>query len=314
VEDRVDRLMTGVAEQHHGIFGAHHLREHGVSDHERKYRLGSGRWSLVHERVYRIAGAPLTWHGAVLAACWAGGVRAVASHHTAAELWHLPGGQREIVEITCPRWRRAQHGGLLVHESSALAEVDCTEVDGIPTTTVARTIFDLTASSRTTTVDLAIDAALRKELTTLGELEATLDRLSRRGRAGVSRFRRILAERSDHELLPESPPERRLVRLLRAHGLPVPVLQYEIRGHDGRVVARADLAYPDLKIAIEYDSYEHHVGKAALVRDGARRNAIVALDWLPITATAADLRNGGHRLASELRRARALRSGVKRGG
>jgi very-short-patch-repair endonuclease len=77
------------------------------------------------------------------------------------------------------------------------------------------------------------------------------------------------------------------------------------------LVARVDFAYPDLKIAIEYDSYEHHTGKAALDRDGARRNAVVAAGWLPVTATAADIRNQGRRLANDLRRARALRSGVK---
>ncbi len=86
--------------------------------------------------------------------------------------------------------------------------------------------------------------------------------------------------------------------------------QYEIRDADGCLVARVDLAYIDLKIAIEYDSYAHHVGNEALVRDSARRNAVVARGWLPITATANDLRNGGHRLAVDVRRARSLRTGV----
>ncbi len=60
-----------------------------------------------------------------------------------------------------------------------------------------------------------------------------------------------------------------------------PCRNTQIRDRDGRLVARADFAYPDLKIAIEYDSYAHHVGKEALVRDSARRNAVVALGWLP---------------------------------
>jgi very-short-patch-repair endonuclease len=106
-----------------------------------------------------------------------------------------------------------------------------------------------------------------------------------------------------------SEAEAQLVRLLERQGLPRPVAQYEIRD-DARFVARVDFAYPELRIAIEYDSYEHHVGKQALVRDGARRNAVVALGWLPITATAADLRDGARRLALEIRRARTLRSGV----
>jgi hypothetical protein len=313
VQDHIDLLVSRIAEQHHGIFAAHHLRELEVSDYERKYRLGIGRWTAVHERVYRVAGTPLTWHGTVLAACWAGGVRAVASHRSAAELWGLPGRKREVVEITCPRWRRAQHDGLVVHESRALTRVDITVVQGIPATTAARTIFDLTVVCRDTTVDLAIDTALRKELTTVLELRTTLDRLSKRGRRGTSRFRALLTDRDGQDRVGESEPERLLLRMLRRHGFPEPVLQFEIRDHDGHVVARPDLAYPDLKIAIEYDSYEHHVGKAALVRDGNRRNVVIALGWLPITATAEDLRIGGHGLANALRRARALRTGVKVG-
>ena len=61
----------------------------------------------------------------------------------------------------------------------------------------------------------------------------------------------------------------------------------------------------DLESAIEYDSYAHHLGTEAHDRDGARRNAIVRLGWTPITATGADLRNGGHRLASDIAEARA---------
>ena len=107
--------------------------------------------------------------------------------------------------------------------------------------------------------------------------------------------------------------ERLLLRLLRRHGFPKPTPQLEIRDGDGRLVARPDFAYPDLKIAIEYESYRHHVGKAALVRDTARRNAVVALGWAPIAATAEDLRTGGHQLASDLWRARSHRSGVNAG-
>ncbi len=75
----------------------------------------------------------------------------------------------------------------------------------------------------------------------------------------------------------------------------------------GNLVARVDFAYPELRIAIEYDSYEHHTGKVALVRDSARRNAVVALGWAPIAATDADLRQGGDHLAQSLRRARNRR-------
>src|SRR3954451_23804110 len=68
----IDALVSQRAERQHGVFGTRDLSELAIPDHIRRHRLGSGRWELVHERVYRIVGTPLSWHGHVLAACWAG--------------------------------------------------------------------------------------------------------------------------------------------------------------------------------------------------------------------------------------------------
>jgi very-short-patch-repair endonuclease len=298
-------LVSQIAETHHGVFGAHHLRELDVSRHVRTGRLASGRWEKVHERVYRIVGTPLTWRGVLLAACWAGGTRAAASHRSAAELSALPGRNAVNVEITCPRWRRAQHDGLIVHESLEFEERDITTCDAIPVTTAARTLFDLAGVVGATTIDLAIGTALRRGLTTFHELEDVYNRLASRGRAGTVKFRTALELHRDAHGATESEAEQLILRLIVKHGLPAPVPQHEIRTQDGVLIARVDFAYPDLEIAIEYDSYAHHLGTEAHDRDGARRNAIVRLGWTPITATGADLRDGGHRLASDIAEARA---------
>ncbi len=310
MDDSIDLIVCRIAERHHGVFAAHHLREHGISEHDRKYRLKVGRWVMVHERVYRIAGTPPTWHGRLLAACWAGGARAAASHRAAAELWGLPGRSGDLVELTCPRWRRARHPGLIVHESLAFDAIDIVIRDAIPVTTAARTLFDLAGVCGPGTLDLAIDNALRRRLTTATELAATHDRLARSGRKGSRPFGVAVGRRTG---VTESEAERRLLQLLKRQGLPEPVVQHEILDDEGRFVARVDFAYPDLRIAIEYDSYEHHMGTVAHEHDGARRNAVLAVGWYPVTATAADLRGDGRRLAHDIRRARALRSGVELG-
>jgi hypothetical protein len=309
VDASIDARVSEFSECHHGVFALDHLRALDVSPHARKYRLALGRWALVHERVYRIVGAPLTWRGSVLAACWAGGERAAASHRTAAELWALPGRTDALVEITCPRWQRAQHAALVVHESRKLDACDVTVSDGIPVTTPERTLFDLAGVVGPLTLDLAMENALRRKLTDAAALETMLGRLARRGRTGTKRFRAAVLAHTEGART-ESEAELLVLRLLARQGLPTPATQHEIRGHDGRLVARVDFAYPEHKIAIEYDSYEHHTGRLALVRDSARRNAVVALGWLPITATAEDVARGGDQLAADLRRARALRTGV----
>ena len=96
--------------------------------------------------------------------------------------------------------------------------------------------------------------------------------------------------------VPESVMETKLKQLLRCNGLPTPVFQYEI-WHNGRFVARVDAAYPEHRIAIEFDSYEHHTGKLAIDRDNERRARLSRIKWETITFTAAALRaNGGEQL------------------
>jgi hypothetical protein len=203
-------------------------------------------------------------------------------------------------EITCPRWRRARHDGLVVHETKAFDPVDAMVIDGIPVTTPQRTLLDLGAVSHESIVEMALDGAERRELVTRQSLRLMLRRLGRSGRSGVGTLRRLLDARSPGRKPTESEMETMLVQVLRRHGFPEPFTQYEIRCA-GRFVARVDAAYPEWRIAIEYDSYEYHAGRKAHDRDNARRNKIAAAGWLPVTATAEDLRAGGPELCAAIR-------------
>jgi hypothetical protein len=299
---RIDEAIAEVAARSHGLFGRIHLDLLGVSHEFVAHRVAVGRWLAVVDGVYRIAGAPRSWEADVLAACWAGGTRASASHRSAAALYDLPGGCRDLIEITCPRWKRARHAGLRMHETLTELDEDVVLVKGIPCTNVERTLFDLAAPKQTKTLELAIDAALRRELTDLGALVDACDRLARRGRRGSTAFRSAVSSRTPSEALPESAPERLLATALVAQGLPEPERQHVVRDLDGSFVARVDLAYPDAGILIEYESIEHHTGKVALLRDSARRNAVTALGYRVLTATAADLRDDALALSRAIRR------------
>jgi hypothetical protein len=300
-----ERVITELAEGQHGVFHRRQLDELGFSKQLREKRVSAGRWVELWEGVYRIAGTPLTWRGNLLAAVFAGGPHAVGSHRSATSAFDVDGGDRTIQEILCRRWRRSHAVGLVVHESKALDARDVTVVDGIPVTTIERTLLDLGAVRHRLTVERAVETALRKELTTLPELRSTVRRLGRPGRNGVGVLRRIIDERDPDRRLTASTMEMKLLQAIRAHGLPEPVTQYVILDH-GRFVARVDGAYPDLRIALEYESLDWHTGKAALIRDSARRNAVVAAGWLPIAVTVEDLRTGGHVVCEQIRRVRHL--------
>jgi very-short-patch-repair endonuclease len=302
-----DAALAVHAESHYGVFRGAHARLAGLTPRQVVDRASSGRWVEVYRDVYRIAGVPPTWRGQLLAACWAGGFRAVASRRSAATLHGLPGGRRDLIEITCPRWRRTRHAGLIVHESKALDKTDIVVVDGIPTTTVARTLFDLGAQYRIGFVELALEDALRRGLVTLDELDRTVRRLSRPGRPGSVTLRRLVQGRLGSHRPTESVMETKLLQAIRAAGLPEPQVQYEVWAGDA-FIGRVDFAYPDAKIAIEYDSDEHHTGRSATNRDRARRHELIAAGWLPIDIGPDDLRRGAVSACAAI--AHALASGT----
>jgi predicted transcriptional regulator of viral defense system len=287
------------AEQHHGIIAVHHLELLGIDERERKRLLAAGVLHREWHGAYRVAGAPRSWRGDLLAACWAGGTRALGSHRSSLAVRGLPGGEQGMQEVMCPRWRRGRHETLIVHESKALDPVDMTIVDGIPVTTVERTIFDLGAVCSPLVVERAMEAALRQELTTFDALHETLTRLGRRGRNGAGVLRAILDEYSVDLRLTDSDREKMMLQIFRRHGLPKPVPQFVIR-HDGRDIARVDAALPQWKIAFEYESYQWHTGKRAIERDNRRRRKLMAVQWSSIGVTYADLRSGGAEMCAEI--------------
>jgi hypothetical protein len=187
-----------------------------------------------------------------------------------------------------------------VHESNAFEPVDHGVVEGIPVASVPRTLLDLGAVARPLTVDMAIDNALRRELVSLAELQKTLARLGRSGRNGAGVLRSVLEARGVR-VPTDSEMESLLLDVLKRHGLPEPDVQFVVLSDRGEFLGQVDAAYAEIKFAIEYESYEHHVGKAALVRDSARRNKLVAAGWTVVTATAVDLQSGGQDLCEAIR-------------
>ena len=276
----------------------------GMSERMIDRRLATGRWERMFHGVYRIAGAPTTWHQVLLAACLAAGDGAVVSGRAAAALWELPDLGREIVEISVPRARRPTLPGVIVHRPRALDRIDRTKIGGIPVTTATRALIDLAGHIGDGVLEAALDDALRRRLTTVRRLRAALTRLEPRGRRGARTIAAMVAARGREGALPESVLETRFSRLLRSAGLPPPERQYRVH-FGGRMVARVDFAYPRHRVAIEVDGFRYHAGRRAFDADRARLNAIIAAGWVVIHATSTEMRKNPERLAAQVERALA---------
>jgi len=248
-------------------------------------------------------GTPQSWYGDLYAASRAAAPPAAISHLSAAALYDLPGGDRNVIEVTCRRWKRSQRSGLVVHESSRFDEYDITELDGISVGTAELLIMQL-AGRRPyfDFVERVLHAARRRSLISYGSMSATFERLARSGVRGVKVLRAVLEQWDPTERPTESEMETMLLQILRAHGLPEPVIQFDVVDDDGHFIARTDAALPQWRITLEYQSKQEHSNELQLLRDDRRRNAIIAAGYFPLAARLEDLRSGGQRLVADIRR------------
>ncbi|MBK5238364.1 MAG: DUF559 domain-containing protein [Actinomycetales bacterium] len=77
----------------------------------------------------------------------------------------------------------------------------------------------------------------------------------------------------------DSAPETILRLLLVRGGLPEPMINAPIRSRTGRVVAHADLAYPDFKLVLEYDGDQHRTDQAQYYIDIDRLERMTREGW-----------------------------------
>jgi hypothetical protein len=297
----IDEQIAAIAVGQFGVFSRAQATSLGISKDVIRHRVHVGRWIQVTPYVFRLAGAPLSWRRSLMEACLAWGDGAVVSHRSAAALLHLEGFGPGPVELTVARVRQRNAPGVI--HRNALPAVDVTCVEGIPITTSARTLIDIATVSPRDVTEGALDDALRRGLVSIVHLRWRLDELG--ARPGVVIMRSFLDARDSRPSVPGSGFERKVLRILKKPGLPEPVLQHRIRD-GGRLVAIADFAYPDLRLAIEADGYRWHSGRARWQRDRRRSNELTLLGWRIIHVTWEDIRDRREAVTDSILEAMAL--------
>ena len=190
--------------------------------------------------------------------------------------------------------------GLVVHRR---AGAPLAIVGGRPATVPAWTAIEVARSLRKPRALATLDAALRSGTCDRDELRIMLKRHS--GRRGVVAARELLGLASP---LAESPMESEARLVMLDGGLPPPVLQHEIVDLSGRTW-RLDFAWPEYRVAAEYDGLDWHSGPDAFRRDRRRADALQDLRWVVVPIIAEDVRHRPAelvaRIARPLERARA---------
>jgi len=141
-------------------------------------------------------------------------------------------------------------------------------------TSPARTAFDLGRRGGVRTSVPLLDALAHHARVTVDQIEAVA-----RVHRGARNCRRLLPVALDlMDDGAESVRESLLRLMVVGAGFPRPVTQHKIYDRFGRFVARVDLAWPDLRLALEYDG-AHHDDPAQIASDRQRMNALHACDW-----------------------------------
>ncbi len=198
-----------------------------------------------------------------------------------------------------PTAARCRHDGIVIHRVP-LADDERGEVKGLKVTTPGRTCWDLAQWLDVVESVVWIDRLLAVGQVTAGELAGFADRQRENTVRGVRKFEQVVSLVDGRA---ESQPESRLRVRLTLAGLPRPETQFVIFDAHGQFVARVDLAWPHLRVAVEYDGL-WHVGSAAQMHADRRRlNALVGLGWIVLHVTSVRLREDLDAVVAEVRAA-----------
>ena len=172
----VDHAIASLAERQHGVVARRDLLLAGVDRNAIDRRIERRVLQVVHRGVYAFGHPALTARGVWMAAVLAAGDGAVLSHRSAAAVWGLLASG--LVDVTVPSQHRPLTG--VCFHRSRLPDDEVTRVDGIPVTSVPRTLIDLAAVTRFGQVERAINEAEVRRLTDPLSLPVLLERYPRR--------------------------------------------------------------------------------------------------------------------------------------
>ena len=240
-----------------------------------------------------------------MAAVLACGEGAVLSHRSAADLHELRATSRERIDVTVRGSYPRRVKGVQTHRSITLTPHDVTTVDGIPCTTVARTLLDLAGVVGRRPLERAIEQAEVQEVLDGTGLDRQLER-NQHTRA-ASRLRAALADHDDRSAPTESEFEERFLAFCKNARLPLPERQVYIDPNDDEPALRGDFVWRRQRLVVETDGLKYHRTRAAFESDRRKDQRLTLAGWRVLRITWRQLKAEPERIATMIRRALGLR-------
>lgn len=288
-----DAEIARLAEAQHGVVTRSQLAELGLGREAIGRRIRSGRLHRQHAGVYAVGHRALTQRGHWKAATLSQS-KAVLSHRSAAALWGIRDRYGGPIDVASPS-RTKSRGAIRAHHL-VLPPDEVTVEDGIPVTTVPRTIFDLAAD-----LPSAVEPALRQaEYLRLHDRLSLHDLLGRYpGHRGCRAVRAALARRAEASGHTASAFEDRFLAFLDRHRLPRPELNAWIPLGPHRFMV--DCLWPGQRLVAELDSWAAHGTRSAFRGDKARDRMLLAAGYRTARISWSQLEDEPDAIAADLR-------------
>jgi hypothetical protein len=209
-------------------------------------RRARGQLHRIHLGVDAVGHAALSREARMLAAVFAAGEGAALDLRAAADLWRIRRGRPAPITVVAPRMVRVE--GVRVHRCNRLDPRDVTVRNGIPVTTVARTIVDLAEVLTVEQLTNVMYEAAFRGLLDLDEVRACAARLSGRHKLEV------LEEAIEAHLKGSAGSKSEKEDAFHALGRgkwPKPIANVKVLGDE------VDAYWPEFKLVVEVDGPRH---------------------------------------------------------
>jgi very-short-patch-repair endonuclease len=287
----VVRQVIALAGRQHGVVTAAQLAALGWSADVIAHRVAAGWLVRLHRGVYRV-GPIASPYGPAMAAVLACGRGACVSHRSAGVLWAVLPPQSALIEVIV-QGRNARHRpGIRVHRTARLHPDDVTRHEGVPVTSLARTLLDIATCTTARHLARVVEHAQIHHQLSDHSLNEQFARYPHH--PGVAALEQATTPEPQ---LSRSEAERRLLELIREAGLPSPETNVRVAGHEVDFLWRAQ------RLVVEVDGYAFHSTRAAFERDRRRDAGLQAAGFRVLRITWRRLKDEPLAVAAALGRA-----------
>jgi hypothetical protein len=273
--------MATLAARQYGIVTREQLTELGYTDYMVEAALRAGRLQAWHPNVFALGHGGLSPHGLCKAALLFRGEGALISHQSAIWLWGLEKRLEIPVNVSVP-WRGLPQNAIGLHHCPALREEDSTRTEGLPVTSVPRTLLDYASTAQQYRLELAIDRADRLDLLDPTALDRILEEAAAHdGRDPLAQALAFYRETG----FTRSGGEMKLLTVLADAGISRPVVNDSVEGHE------VDFFWEKERFGVELDAWEDHRGHRSAEDDRRREDDLTLAGVTTIRVTGTRLKH-----------------------